>query len=211
MKRLALIGSKDFAKQVIELATESKQYSIFGYFEDFEPKGTIINGYQVYGTVDDAIRLYKEGAFDCIFIALGYNHFDVKEKFYNRVKGVIPLANIIASDVDIAKSAKLGEGIFLGKGCKIGAECELNDNVVLMGDIILGHNNTIGRHSYMSGGNHIAGFSSVGERCFMGIRVIIGDHIRVTSDVWMGLGMIVFRNILKPGKYAVLQKIVNIE
>lgn len=209
-KRLALIGSKDLAQQLIPEVIATGEYEIFGYFDDFEEKGTIINGYKVYGKVDDAIGLYKEGLFDCIFIAIGYYHFDVREKFYEKLKGIVPLANIISKDAHLSKSAKIGEGVYLGYGTQVGPHSVIEDNVVVMGNTVFGHNNIIHKNSYFSGGVYMAGFTSVGERCFVGISVTISDKIKICDDVWIGLGMIVYRNILKPGKYSVLQKIIKL-
>ena len=210
MKRLAIFGTKDLAQTIIGQALETGEFSIFGYFEDFVPYGTMINGYQVYGNLENAIAMYKEGAFDCIFIAIGYNHFDAKERIYMKLKGIIPLANIISRDAIISKSAVLGEGICIGKACRIGPKCIIGDNVMIT-STVLGHDDIIGMHCYLAGSISIAGFVNIGKRCFLGIGVLVADHISICDDVWIGLGMIVMKGIRKPGKYAVLQKIIKYE
>ena len=53
MKRLALIGSKDFAQQIQILAEETSVYKVVGYFDDFEEKGTIIRSLPVLGKIED--------------------------------------------------------------------------------------------------------------------------------------------------------------
>lgn len=211
MKRLAIFGSKDLAKTIIENAVECGKYTIYGYFDNFEVKGKIIDNYEVKGnTIEDVIQQYEQNLFDCIYIAIGYNHFNAKEKIYNSIKGLIPLANIISNDTYISDSAVLGEGIFIGRGSKIGPRCLIEDNVHI-GSAILGHDNTIGKHSYLSGSNAIAGFTTIGSKCFLGIGVLVSDHISICDDVWCGIGMVIMRRIKKPGKYALMQKIIQYE
>lgn len=209
MKKLALFGSGDFAQSIIPLALSTGEYEIFGYFEDYNPKGTVINGYIVYGAADDAVKMYQEGAFDCIFIAMGYNHFDIKEKVYLKFKGTIPLATIITPDVTIDKSAIIGEGTCVCLNSLIGKGCIIGDNVWIC-DSTISHNIIVGNHTYFSGGNRVAGFSNIGKKCFFGICAIVSEHLSITDDVWIGLGMIVYKSIKKSGKYAVLQKIVQL-
>lgn len=210
-KKLALLGTKDFSQQIIQFALLTDEYEIFGYFDDIEAAGSIIGQYVVKGDSDDAIRQYHSGLFDCIFICIGYTRFDLREKFYNKFKNVIPLATIISKNATIHQSVSIGEGVYIGGGNIIGAGCAIGDNVVAMGHSIFGHDNIVGKHTYFSGGNQLAGFTTIGERCFFGISSILSDHIRIGNDVWIGLGMIVYRNILKKGKYMVLQKIVKMD
>ena len=70
MKRLTIIGTKEFAAQIVYYASLTKEFSFVGYFDDIAPVGSIVNGYPVLGKVEDAKRLYKEGLFDYIFIHL---------------------------------------------------------------------------------------------------------------------------------------------
>lgn len=209
-KRLALIGSRDLAQLIIDQAIATGEYEIFGYFDDFEENGTVVNGYKVYGKVDDAITMFKHGLFDCIFIAIGYGHFDARERFYDKVKGIIPLATIISSGAFVDKTAIIGEGVYIAYGTQIGRYCVVEDNV-LIGCSILGHNNFVGKHTYISGNMSMAGFSSIGRRCFLGIGVLVNEKISICDDTWIGIGMIVYKNIKKSGKYAVFQKIIKID
>lgn len=210
-KRLAIFGSADLALKVTNDALASEEYEIFGYFEDFKPQGFVVNGYKVWGKLDDAINLYEKKAFDCLYIAVGYNHFDLRESIYNRVKGVIPLANIVSKDAFIYDSASLGEGVYIGARTQVGPYCEIEDNVHINGNIILGHNNKICKHSYLSGGDQIAGYTKIGSRCFIGIGVVIADKLEIVDDVWVGLGMVVYKSIKKAGKYAVMQKVIKLD
>lgn len=201
MKRLAIIGTKEFAEQITNFALQTGEFEVVGYYDNIEPKGNIVNGRSVLGKVEDAVADYQQQIFDEIFIGVGYTRFDLRELFYMQLKGKVPFANIIMPNVTMGKSVALGEGIYIGTDSIIGVDSVVDDNVFIHSRSYVGHNNTIGAHTYISGRFNSAGFVTIGKRNFIGICVTISDHIKLTDDVWIGLGCIVAKNIKEPGKY----------
>ena len=201
MKKLAIIGTKEFAEQITNYAIQTGEFEVVGYFDNIEPKGSIVNGKPVLGAVEDAITSFHNKIFDEIFIGVGYTRFDLREQFYSQLKGKVPFANIIMPTAKVQKSAKIGEGVFLGENTFIGEGCLVGDNVFIHGSSYIAHDNTIGNHSYLSGRIDTAGFCKIGNRNFIGIRTIISDHITICDDVWIGLGCIVAKDIKESGKY----------
>lgn len=201
MKKLALIGSKDFAEQIQRFAEETSDYIVVGYFDDFEIKGTIIRSLPVLGGTADIKEIYKNGLFDCIFLAAGYNNFKFREEIYNKISPIVPFANIIDPTAKIGTDVKLGSGIYIGGNSFIGDRTVIGDNVFIHGDTIIAHDNFVGDHTYLSGRINTAGYCKIGRRCFIGICVILSDHISVTDDVWIGLGCIVAKDVKESGKY----------
>ena len=201
MKRLALIGTKEFAEQILYFAKRTEEFEFVGYFDNIEPVGRIINGYPVLGKVDEAEQFYQKGIYDCIFIVVGYTRFDLREQFYELLKGKVPFANIIDPTAEIGRDVKLGEGIYVGRNAIIDDESIIEDNVFIHRNNMIGHNSIVHKHSYLSGLDHMAGFCEIGERVFIGLSVCIADHISICDDVWIGIGCIVAKKIRKPGKY----------
>ena len=151
MKTVALIGSQTFAHQIKGYAEEDNKFKIVGYFDDFEEKGCIKEGVPILGKINDIERCYKDGMFDFVFLAAGYNNFDFREKTFNNLKDKVPFANIIMDNVSFDNNVVLGEGIFIGRDSVIGANTVIEDNVFIHGSTILAHDNRIGAHSYISG------------------------------------------------------------
>ena len=201
MKRLALIGTKDFSEQIITFAQRTGEFEFVGYFDDLVEKGTIINGKPILGKVEEAIALYQDGLFDCIFEGIGYTRFDLREHYYELLKGKVPFANIIMPDAYISKTARLGEGVFVGNKSTIDDGCVIGNNVFMHGRTHIGHNSTIGDHTYISGTCNTAGYVTIGKKNFIGICVTIADHLSLCDDVWIGLACVVAKNIKEPGKY----------
>ena len=201
MKRLAIIGTKDFAEQITEFALRTGEFEVVGYYDNIEPKGNLINGRPVLGIIEEAITDYQKQIFDEIFIGVGYTRFDLRAAFYMQLKGRVPFANIIMPTSKIGKNVVMGEGIFIGGHSNIDAGSVIENNVFLHGASNVGHNNKIGAHTYISGRFNSAGFCTIGKRNFIGICVIIADHIELTDDVWIGLGCIVAKDVKESGKY----------
>lgn len=201
MKRLALIGSKEFAQQIRNFAEKTGHFTVVGYFDDFEDKGTIIENLPVLGTRQDIIELFSNDIFDEIFLAAGYNNFEFREKAFNELKGKVPFANIIMPDAELSETTYLGEGIFIGTKTYFGENVRIDDNVFIHGHTFISHDNIIGSHTYISGRFTTAGFVNIGKRNFFGICAIVSDHISTCDDVWIGLGSIVAKKIKKPGRY----------
>lgn len=201
MKKLAIIGTKEFAEQITDFAIETGQFVVVGYYDNIEPKGNVVNGRLVLGTVADAEDGYKSHVFDEIFIGVGYTRFDLRESFYNELKGKVPFANIIMPSAEISPFAKLGEGNYVGPHTTIAAHTVVENNVFIHGNCLIGHDSHLKSHSYFSGRDFMAGFCVLGERVFVGLSVCIADHMTVTDDVWIGIGSIVAKDITAPGKY----------
>lgn len=201
MKRLAIIGTREFGLQVLNYARNTGKYEVIGWIDDLEEVGHIICNLPVICNVENAVNFYEEGAFDFVFIAIGYSKMDIKQSIYNSIKGKIPLANIIAPTAIISPSAVLGEGILINDYVTIDKNTVINDDVVLLGQTLLTHDCNIGKHCYIAGNNSIAGFVTIQDNVFVGLGVSISDHVSICSNAWIGIGCVVAESISVPGKY----------
>lgn len=211
MKKLAIIGTKEFAFQIKEYATRTGEFEVVGFLDDLVQPGIIINGLPVLGKVDDAECLYEKRDFDCIFIAIGYTRFDLREFYFNKLKGKVPFANIISKSVWVGNNVSIGEGIYIGGDSVIDSNTIIEDNVFIHGGTCIGHDNMVGAHTYISGRFNTAGFVKLGKRNFYGICSVISDHVTICDDVWIGLGCIIIKSIKESGKYMVNPKLLKIE
>ncbi len=212
MKRIAFLGSGELAIDLCQRVKLWNLYEVIGFIDGNFEKGTLVKGIPILGNDDDVIQLYHDGAFDCVFIAIGYLRFDVREKLYNRFKGRVPLANIISPSAYVHPSAILGEGIQLSDGTYIAHNAIVEDNVLITLRSIVNHGSHIKKHSYFSTCVTTAGHVTVGERCFIGVGVVISDGITICDDVWLSPGSIVVADINTPGQYlSKATKLYNIQ
>lgn len=203
MKRIALIGSASFAQQIVNTIEHDSLESmkIIGYFDDYEKVGTDIKGYPVLGRIDRIFEFYENNIFDCIFIAIGYNHFAFKEQLYETIKNKIPLANIICKTAYVHPTAKLGEGILIKDFAIINQNARIEDNVCITLRSIVNHDSFVDKHTFFSTNVATAGNVHIGKRCFIGIGSIISDGIRIADDVWLSPGSVIGKDIKDSGHY----------
>lgn len=211
MKKIALIGSGDFAISVVEIINENVLYEIVGYIDGSKSIGTIINGIPVIGSDDDVVDLYHKGTFDCIFISVGYTKFRIREKLYFSFKGRVPFANVISPKAIIHPSAQIGEGVMVSDGSVVHKHAVIEDNVAITLHSIVNHGSIVKKHTFFSTRVTTAGNVVVGERCFVGVGVVISDGVKICDDTWLSPGSVVIKNIKKPGHYiSTAAKLVNI-
>ncbi len=201
-QRLVILGAGELGRQVAHYAELDGHFGILGFLDDTFQIGESVVGKPILGNLDDVKQLFVKGVFDCVFIAIGYNHFDFKSSLYNSVKALnIPLATIISPQVYVDPTASVGSGSILYPGCIVEKDAVVEDNVAINVNATIAHNARVGKHSFIAGGAVLAGYAQVGERCFVGVNSVINDHIVVCDDVTIGSLTVVGKNIKKPGLY----------
>ena len=195
MNRIALLGSGEFAEQIIDICNACSNVHVIGLFDANREKDSIVAGVRVLGNDDDVERCYKERIFDSIFISVAYGHFEIRKSLYERFKGKIPMATIIHPTAIINATTTIGENVLISEGAIIGKKCQIEDNVTIEQGVLLSHDDHIGKHCFIAGRSAFAGYVTVGEKCFIGINSSIKDHIIVGNDVTVGIGCVVIRNV----------------
>ena len=211
MKKVALIGSGEFAQQIRSIFNGFEDYQIVGYFDDTKEINSIVNGLPILGTVDDVELLYKNKVFELLFVAAGYSNFEFRERVYEKYANKIGFATIVEPSAYIGFNVRIGEGVYIGRNCYIASNSKVGNNVFMHAGTTIGHDNMIGDHTYISGRFDTCGRVIIGKRCFIGVRCLISDHVTVSDDVWIGIGSMVLKDILQPGKYMTVSRLMKLE
>jgi sugar O-acyltransferase (sialic acid O-acetyltransferase NeuD family) len=201
MKRLAIIGSGDLAKQIAHHAVNDKHYQIVGCFDDFKIKGEESNGLPILGNLDSIQDCFNQGMFDELIIGIGYNHMNFRQELFLQFEKAIPFATIIHSSCFIDKSVKVGKGTIIYPGCIIDMDAEIGNNCLIYNGCIIAHDSKVSNNTIFSPGVNIAGFCSIGEHVNLGIGTVISDNISITQKVRTGAGTVVVKSIDESGIY----------
>ena len=203
MRRIAIIGAGAYGQQILTFIQSDsvEMFNIVGFFDDYAQVGTIISGIPVLGSISDVINHYRNNEFDCVFIAIGYKHFEFKETVYDTLKGVVPLANIICRHAFVHPTAKLGEGVFLGNFVVINIGAELEDDVTVTLHSIINHDSIVRKHTFVSTRVTTAGNVIIGSKCFIGVGSVISDGVKIADSVWLSPATIVVKDLENPGQY----------
>ena len=201
MKRLAIIGSGDLAKQIAHHAVNDKHYQVVGCFDDFLIKGDCSNGLSILGDIASIQDCFDKDLFDQLFIGIGYKHMDLRNDLYLRFENKIPFGTIIHSSCIIDASSNIGKGTIIYPGCIIDMDAEIGNNCLIYNGCNIAHDSKVSNNTIFSPGVHIAGFCSIGEHVNLGIGTVISDNISITQKVRTGAGTVVVNSIVDSGTY----------
>lgn len=189
-KRIAILGSGEWASQLADFIKVDPSMELVGFVDNKPVRG----GY--FCSDNELVTLYNRGAFDCLFIGIGYARFDLRKKLYEEFsQKQIPFATIIHPTAVVSPSAKIGAGSFIGPNVVVNKEAEICDNVVANSSVLVEHNTIVGNHSYIAGRAAIAGYSRIGECSFIGLNSTIKDHIAIADYTTVGCAANVVKNI----------------
>ncbi len=202
MRRLAIIGAGELGHQILNLSLKNPDLKVIGFFDDtIEVGTTLMYGYKVLGTTNDVLSLFKTDSFDCLVIAIGYNHMDVRKNLYELYSQDIPFETLIHNSCIIDASAKIGNGVILYPGCIIDKNVVLGNNVLLNLKVVIAHDTIIGSHSYIAPSVTLSGFVDVGECNFIGTGSIVKDNLKICSHNIFGVGSVVVKNMTHSDVY----------
>ena len=198
MKRIAIIGAGDLGQQIAHFVTTDNQYEVVGYVDDWQEKGTVVNGKPVLGVIDDLQVLYREGCFEEVIIGVGYKHFEFRKALYLRFDGLIPFATFVHSSCYVDPTSEIGQGVVIYPHCIIDRNAHIKDNVFINWGSGVGHDAVLESHSFIAAKVLIAGLAHVGEMCMIGNGAVTIDHIQIADSTTIGGGAVVVKNIQNP-------------
>ena len=200
-QRLAIIGAGELASQVIHYANLDGRYLPVGVFVDYPEDLQSFEGLKRLGSLHDVEELYKNGFFDCLFIAIGYKHLAFKQSLHASLKGKIPFATIIANATFIDPSSKIGEDVIIYPGTIIDKDVIIEDNVLLNLGATISHNCVVGDSSFVGVRTAVSGFAKIGSCCFIGTNSTISDNISICDNAIIGASAVVIHDVVEEGVY----------
>lgn len=200
-QKLAIIGSGDLGQSIAHYA-KNNGYNIIGFYDDFQLSNSV-GDIPVLGRLDKIEPDFKNQVFDVLVCAVGYNHFDFREKVFNRYHHEIgiPFATIIDKSCHVDSTVAIGEGVVMFPTAMVDKGCVIEDNVLLNVGVTIAHDSIVKRHSFLSPRVAMAGFSTIGERCMIGINSTIIDNVTISNDIRVGGGTIIIKSLTESGLY----------
>lgn len=199
-KNLILIGGGGHCKSVIEVA-ESAGYTILGILDRPEEESKKVLAYEVIG-VDEDIPHYVDKAEFVITVGFIKNPV-LRIKLYNKVlEAGGKMATLIASTAHVSKYAKIGQGTVVMHQAFVNAGAVIGDNVIINTFVNIEHDAQIGNQCHISTGTMVNGDCQIGDNCFIGSQSVLANAISICSDVIVGAGSFIRKNIVQAGIYS---------
>lgn len=198
MKNIFILGASGHAKVIIDAlhcrnGVKKTYNNIFLLDDDLSLLGTNILGHEVLGKISDCEKFDNSD----FVIAIGNNLIRKRiAKTYqlSYIKVIHPNA-VIAQDVQIGDGTVVMAGAIVNSGTVIGNHCIVNTGVTV------DHDNVLGDYVHLSPGSHLGGTVTLESGSWAGIGSIIKNNISICSDVTVGAGCVVVKNIIESGTY----------
>lgn len=199
--RLAIIGAGDLGRQLAHLAGECGTHTPVLFFDDTLSRGDLVSGIPVFGGVLEVSSAFANGEFDEAIVAIGYHHFDARQRLFNILKEAVTLASLIHLSATVDSSARSGSGVVIHPGCSIGMNVVIGDNVLIYNGTHVAHDSRVGAHSIIAPGVSVAGNAIIGSSVFLGVGTVVSDGVTISDRVRTGAGAVVVSDLTEPGIY----------
>lgn len=190
--KLIIIGGGDNAGAIIDLIdSNDENIEIIG-ISDKKIKGSIINGYEINITDEDAINLLEKSN-----IIISYaREMSIRKKIYDFFESnKSKFATLISSRAYVSKTAKIDYGAIVMPGAVIRNQVNIGKNTIINSNATIEHGCNIGKHCHLAPGVVLAGNVKVEDECFIGANSTILPNIIISKGCIVGAGSVVTKNI----------------
>lgn len=195
MKKIAIVGSGGFAREVLALINDiNKQSPIYEFigFVDSD-KSKKIHFYPTIGN-DDDVNMFIEPL--SLVIAVGEP--ELKKKIRNKYTNpLIDFPTLIHPSVLIGdkNSVHIGEGCVICAGCIMTTNIEINNFVTLNLMCTVGHDTIIGNYSSFMPSVNISGEVKINESVYVGTGAKIINQLEIGKYTTVGAGAVVVKSL----------------
>lgn len=189
--KCAVYGAGGHGKVVAEIAG-LVGYSEVHFYDDRWPELTKLEHWSVVGNMDTLVG--QADRYSNIVVAIGNNASRMKHYHLLRREGV-HCKPLIHPKAVVSQHAKIGNGTVIMAGsvvnsfCQVGTACIINTSAIVEHDCILSD----GVH--ICPGAKLAGGVSIASESWLGIGCNVIQSIKIGSNVVVGAGTTVIRNI----------------
>lgn len=196
MKEIVIFGAGGLGKEVLELIREinkkSDLWSVVGFFDDYLPKGSLVNGISVLGGLDDLLCSPIKN----VVVALGDSK--VRSQIINSLNGLKHLPKIVHPTAVLPEGTlSLGKGVIVGANVFVSVNTSIGDGVLLNVGCSIGHDVEIGNFCTINPGARVSGNVIIRNFVFIGVGAILNNKIVIVDEVRIGAGSVVLKSVDK--------------
>lgn len=195
-KNVVVIGSSGHAKVVADII-ESAGDRCIGFLDHDDEKGTKVLGKEIIGDDSCISRLCQE---DVMFI-LGIGSNQIRRRLDEQYPDIRWYTAIHPSSF-VSKYAEIDVGTVIMPKAVIDTEAKIGRHCIINSGAIIEHEDHLENYVHISPNASLAGRVFVGEGTQIGIGASIREGIKICSNVIVGAGGVVIKDILNSGRYA---------
>jgi acetyltransferase EpsM len=190
-RRLLILGTRTFAVEVADLASDVPDIVVDGFVEnmDRDKAGTHLEQLPIHW-IDDVGALAGTHQAIC---ALSTTH---RSRFVEQAAALgLPFATLVHPTARVSRTAVIAEGAIISAGVIIAAHARIGPHVILNRGALVGHHTVLGAYATIGPGANIGGCCDVGTSTYIGIGAIVLDQLTVGSHSIVGAGAVVTKAV----------------
>lgn len=180
--------------EAVRQASESGQQLVFAGFLDDTLAGQIIDGFPVFGRLDDWATLDPS----IRFVPAIQKVREMPQRASRLEDLGIPLARwgqIVHPRAVVARNVDLGAGVYIAACATVQPGCKIGDFATLRAGAALGHDATVERHGYVGPNATLCGKTFIREGAHLGPNAVVLDQKQVGRFAVVGIGSAVTKDI----------------
>lgn len=204
MKDIAIYGAGGFGRELACLLRRineetSEDWNLIGFFDD----GVAPGDGNEYGRVLGGMETLNDWPTP-LAVAFAIGNPKIVKLLYSKITNDnISFPNIIAPDTLFLdkNNVRMGKGNVICSRSLISCNVEIGDFNTLNGYITVGHDTKIGNFNTFMPAVKISGGVVMEDGNFCGVNSVILQYKTLSSEIIVGAGSVVMRNIKRPGTY----------
>jgi len=190
-KPLLILGARDLAPEVADIARDIPGQKIAGFVENLERErtGKTLDGLPVFW-IDDLKEIGREHCAVCALSTPLRNGFIKQAGDYG-----VEFTVLQHPTASVASTAQLGPGVILNRAVVVAAQTKIGAHVFVNRTASIGHNTEIGAYATIQPGATIAGFCKIGVQSRIGMRAIIMERLEIGDGAIVGAGSMLTKDL----------------
>jgi sugar O-acyltransferase (sialic acid O-acetyltransferase NeuD family) len=184
-KQLIIIGAGGLGREVLDLVQLinkfDRQFQILGFSDDALPKGFLINGYKILGSLAECMQMQQ------VQFVIAISNPSIRLKVYEQLRNhQKELINLMHPTAQLSSYAgtEPNSGFILFGNTFIGPNTKIGANVLIHTNTVIGHDSVIGLHTMVMQSCVLNGMVTVEEAVLIGpSSVVNGKHLIRKSSV----------------------------
>ena len=196
-ERIILLGGGAGAGQIaMDAIARTAHQEVVGILDNNkELHGQDIKGVPVLGGMDEAARLWKEGACDGMVIVFTGDLAAREQLFKELKRKKVRFSNIIDPSVILRPSLHIGEGNMIMGHSYLAANIRIGDNNFMASHTCIEHHSSVGSHCSFGPRSTASGAVTIGDGVKFGMHVAVEPYLQIGDGAVIASGCVITGNI----------------
>ena len=195
MEKVVIIGASGHGRVISDILKQSSEYNLIGFIDSYKNPGSKILEYEVLGSEETLVTLFKESGISKGIIGIGDNY--TRKQMALKIQGLVPdfqFINAVHPGAVISKYISLGNGICVMAGAVVNPGTKIGDHCIVNTKSSIGHDCDIMEFSSVAPGVTVGGHVYLGALSALSIGTIVRNNIRIGENTLIGAGSLVLQD-----------------